>query len=123
MQGGSGSQAHSQHSDTSENADAGEGKKTRGVPDEDLQGFTDRFRSLITQFHQAGPEIAFTDSPEQSPVTPPIFNAMDQHTSYASCDEFGQPVPPEDPVVMFSRDPHPRAILRMPTIESVGSHE
>jgi hypothetical protein len=92
-----------------------------GLAEADLQSFADRFRSLVGQVSQeiqAG--MRLSPSPESiSPgsVTPPLHRVLDTHQPYMSLNEFGLPIANEN-IAVFGRP-----VRRMPTIESVGSHE
>ncbi|KAA1474093.1 hypothetical protein DENSPDRAFT_840636 [Dentipellis sp. KUC8613] len=110
---GSSSHGHSQHSSAESPDD--EAKKPIGIADEDLQGFADRFRTLVGQISREAP---YTDSPEASPVTPPLHHVLETHQSYLTIDEFGRAVPTEEHIQVLGG-----VVRRMPTIESVGSRE
>ncbi|KAI0062976.1 hypothetical protein BV25DRAFT_489065 [Artomyces pyxidatus] len=89
------------------------------LPDDDLQGFADRFRSLVSQVSrelEEGLQLE-PDDDIAAPRTPPIHHVLDTHIPYASLDEFGRPMHDERIAVLGG------VVRRMPTIESVGSRE
>ena len=87
--------------------------------DEEMQGFADRFRDLVSRVSRELEESRIAeDDTDLRAQTPPLHHVLDTHTPYMSIDEFGREVPPEEPIAMLGG-----VIRRMPTIESVGSRE
>ncbi|KAI0292989.1 hypothetical protein B0F90DRAFT_1822484 [Multifurca ochricompacta] len=87
------------------------------VREGELEGFADRFRSIVDRVSRELEDARNLESDPQ-PRTPPLHHVLDTHTPYMSIDEFGREVPSEEPIPMLGG-----IIKRMPTIESVGSRE
>ncbi|THH12430.1 hypothetical protein EW146_g7705 [Bondarzewia mesenterica] len=120
---GSSSHGHSSHGHSQHGQHSSSGSHSEHVvedPDqEDLQGFADRFRSLVSQVTRDIEQgLRLGPDAEDIPVMPPIHNVLDTHQSYMTFDEFGRPVPSDERIPVLGG-----FIKRMPTIDSVGSRE
>ena len=110
------------HTKSSRDIHAGDGPSRHAalvsnVGDGELEGFADRFRAIVDRVSREL-EDARNLEDESAPRTPPLHHVLDTHTPYMSIDEFGREVHTEEPIPMFGG-----IVRRMPTIESVGSHE
>lgn len=95
-----------------------------GETEVELNGFRDRFRSLVSQITretEEGLELARPDSalsPPQETFSLPEDYRQSNIPPTIGYDEFGRPYPPDESVLILNG-----YVRRMPTIESMGSRE